>query len=77
MRATPPLPPCDVCGSALEPEYIDVDIGVGVQRHCTGWTCPNGCPSGFAACNGCGVAIGAPGREHHSWCREIREVGLP
>ena len=62
------LPPCAECGALLVADVEEVDIGVGIQTFVVGWSCPNGCPFGFAVCGGCGIAIGAPGQEHRAWC---------
>ena len=72
LRDRRPLPPCSYCGAALEPETVDVDIGIGVQSHTLGWRCPKGCPFAVASCNSCGIAILDDTTEHPSWCKEKR-----
>ncbi len=62
------LPPCSHCKAALTADVIEVDIGVGVQRHTMGWSCPNGCPFGLSACSGCGVPL-VEAAVHHRWCQ--------
>lgn len=65
------IPPCEHCRADLVQDVEEVDIGVGVQQHVKGWRCPNGCPSGFAACNRCGIALVDDKSKHHSWCSEV------
>lgn len=58
---------CPHCNShRLEEVAEEVDIGVGVQRHVTGWECLE-CGSAIAACPHCGRP---EGEGHAAWCAD-------
>lgn len=57
---------CPGCGTPMEPDIEEVDIGVGKQQHLVGYICPVCGP--IAACSGCGEPRISG---HWSWCPEV------
>lgn len=61
----------------MEAMTEEIDIGIGVQEHLLGWTCPN-CGEGLSVCASCGVPEGTDCRP---WCafngKTVQEVSDP
>ena len=58
-------PKCDA-----EMDAVEIDIGVGLQRHILGYECAS-CGENYGTCNGCGVTGAAA---HPPWCPETQDV---
>lgn len=61
---------CPTCGGPAEEDVVEVDIGVGVQKHVTGYVCQR-CGE-IPVCSGCGGING----EHRSWCECLKDPAL-